>query len=89
MAVTGDDFGIVKMTAQGDEVFGSKIISYMRWVGATTAGHTLSITDNDGHVLWESMADGPYFLDIHPLFKLTKGIKINQMSSGYVLVYYK
>lgn len=35
----------------------------LRWVGATTAGHTCLIKDNAGRVVWRSVAGGANYVE--------------------------
>lgn len=35
----------------------------LRWVGATTAGHTCLIKDNGGRVVWRSVASGANYVE--------------------------
>lgn len=76
-------------SAQGDSITGVWHITYMRWTGASTAGHLLVVNDGDGDLIWDSEADGADFLDIHPLFEDRKGINVATMDSGHLLVYYR
>lgn len=87
MAVTGEVFGIAKMTAALDAITSKVRISWLRWVGATTAGHALSVTDTAGNVIWESEADGANFIDMFPVYKIVTGVKAATMDSGTLYVY--
>jgi len=75
------------MTDPGDSVTGRKRIAYLRWVGATTAGHVLVVNDGNGNLIWSGEADGPHFNDIQPIFESRDGIAIATIQSGYLLVY--
>jgi hypothetical protein len=87
MAVTQSDTIVPILNTQGDEITGRVYVRYVRWVGATTAGHTVSVTDSADHELFASEADGAAFIDVHPIFKWVDGVKANQMNSGKVYVY--
>jgi hypothetical protein len=87
MAITGLDKQVARMDAVSDEIQGKVFLKHLRWVGASTSGHTLIVTDNDGSVLWESIADGSNYIDIHPFYKIVKGVKIQAMPSGRLYAY--
>lgn len=89
MSVTHAGKGVIKLTTQGDSLSGARYFTYMRWVGATTAGHVMKANDTAGDLIWESEADGANFNDIHPLFDRRVGLVIGSMTSGFVLAYYK
>jgi len=42
---------------------GELVINGIRWVGSTTAGHLCVILDEDGVVLWESIASGANYVE--------------------------
>jgi len=87
MAVTGLDKQVARMDTAGDEVKGNIFLKHLRWVGGTTSGHSLIVTDVDGSVLWDSIADGGNYIDIHPFYKIVKGLKIQTMQSGRLYAY--
>ena len=87
MAVTNTAKGPIKMTAQGDAVTGSTYITWLRWVGATTAGHTLVVSDTAGDLIAASEADGPNFIDIIPIFSFRNGITATTMASGTLYIH--
>ena len=89
MAVSNEVKGPVKFTDPLDAVAYRRKWTYLRWVGATTAGHTLVINDADGDLVWDSEADGANFNDIHPLFQIRTGLTIATMGSGHVLAYFE
>lgn len=64
----------------------SLVIRYVRWVGATTAGHKL-VLQSKGMTIFESVADGANFIDVHPLFDMYHGIDITTLDSGTLYVY--
>ena len=87
MAVTGNAIGILKMTASADAVLGKMKIDFIRWVGATTAGHSCILKDTAGNVLFESEADGANFIDVHSLPLVVDGIDVDTMDSGTLYIY--
>jgi hypothetical protein len=87
MAVTGEGFGIIKFTAASDASSGRKIVTYARWIGGTTAGHSCILKDGNGNVLFESEADGANFLDLMPIFRAVDGLDVDTLDSGSLYVY--
>ncbi len=82
MAVTGLSKGRLKVTSAEVAFTGHKFVTYIRWIGATTAGHSLVVNDADGDMVWESEADGANFIDVHPIFDIIDGITVATMQSG-------
>lgn len=87
MAVTGFNVNILKMTAAADAQTGRLHIDYIKWVGATTASHTLSVTNTAGAIIFESEADGANFIDLHPMDKWVNGVIVATMDSGTLYVF--
>ena len=87
MAVTGAEKQVALMTTAGDELSGKQLVRHMRWVGGTTSGHSLVVTDSGGTVIWESIADGANYIDVHPFYRFFSGVKIQTMQSGRLYVY--
>ena len=65
------------------------LIKYIRWVGATTAGHSLVVNDTNGDMIFESVADGANFIDVHPIFEIIDGVVVATMQSGTLYVFYR
>ena len=76
------------MTAAADEITGSMFVKSFRWVcdGSAVAGHHLVVGDSAGNVFFDSYADGAYYIDIMPVYKQLKGIKVSTISSGKLYV---
>ena len=87
MAVSGQGTGVYIFTAGSDAITGPTYVKHMRWVGATTAGHLLSVTDTAGNVAWASEADGAHFIDVHPFYRYFTGLTVATMGSGTLYVY--
>jgi hypothetical protein len=68
-------------------VTGSYIIGYVRWVGATTAGHTATLRDPAGNEWFRSEADGANFIDLFPLNCRIQGGLVLSMGSGVFYAY--
>lgn len=87
MAISNQGGRVIKLTAQGDSFTDTVKISYLRWVGATTAGHTLDVQDGKGNTVFPSEADGANFLDICPIFDTIRGVDVATMQSGTLYIY--
>ena len=87
MAVTGQGTGVYVFSAGSDAITGKTYVKHIRWVGATTAGHHLTVSDSLGNVILDSYADGNYFIDIHPFYRYFTGITVTTMDSGKLYVY--
>lgn len=88
MAVTNTAFSPIKMTAENDAVTTKLYVSYIRWNGSasTAAGHLLQVTDTAGNIVFESVADGPYFIDVQRIDRPVTGIKLTDLDSGTVYI---
>ena len=87
MAITGQGTGIYVFGSAADAITGKAYVKHIRWVGATTAGHHLLVTDTAGNTILESYADGNYFIDVHPYYRYFLGIIVSIMDSGQLYVY--
>jgi hypothetical protein len=88
MAVTGSGTGVINFSASNDSIVGVNILSSLRWVGATTAGHLCVVTDAAGNVIFTSEADGANFIDGWVFdHKWVNGITIASMNSGALQIY--
>lgn len=88
MAVSGTGTGVFNFTASNDAVTEICILSSLRWVGATAAGHLCRVTDTAGNVLFVSEADGANFIDGWVFDrKWANGITIASMNSGSLQLY--
>lgn len=87
MAVTGQSIGIIRMSAAADAVTGKMKIDYIRWVGGTTAGHQCILKDTDGNTLFDSVADGAHFVDVHAIPMIVDGIDLDTLDSGILYIY--
>ncbi|HXK36989.1 MAG TPA: hypothetical protein VJ553_05410 [Candidatus Paceibacterota bacterium] len=85
--ITGQGSSVICMDAVADALTNEVYVKHLRWVGATTAGHQLIVSDVDGNVMWESVADGQYMIDVHPFYRSIKGITVTTMGSGKLYVY--
>lgn len=85
MAVTGHLGGGFTFSAQGDVYSGDRaFVKYMRWVGSasTAANDQLVVVDKYGDIVFRSIADGAYFIDMMPVYKWIEEIHVNTMGSG-------
>ena len=88
MAVTGTGTGVFNFSASNDAVTEICILSSLRWVGATAAGHKARVTDTAGNVLFVGEADGANFTDGWVFdHKWANGLTIASMNSGTIQIY--
>lgn len=64
-------------------------IEGIRWVGGSAAGHQLQLSDVDGNIVWESIANGANFVDESHIPLKTNGLTLLTRGSGTVYVYHK
>ncbi len=85
--VTDSPF-IIDTAGPGDIVSYSFRVRGIRWVGATTAGHTVSITDSNDVVKWESEAAGANHTEADTIAdeKLWKGLRVPTLASGKLYI---
>lgn len=83
-------------TVANNIVTGTQFVAKIRWVGATTAGHTATITDGNARVIWTSNASGANYVETDtfpspvPLKCVgtsTTGLCVTVLSSGILYVY--
>ena len=102
MAVTQATKDVIRFSAQGDAVvgpslasdsnIGNYLVQKIVWIGPTTAGHKLVVSDAAGTVFCEwqvstGEAGGTIDIDWHILPARMQGITITTMDSGKVDVY--
>ena len=88
MAVTGTGTGVLNFSASNDAVTDIHIVSSLRWVGATAAGHNCRVTDTAGNVIFVGEADGANFTDGWVFDrKWMNGIIAASMNSGTLQIY--
>jgi len=78
-------------TASSTAVTSGTFVAWMiRWVGATTAGHTASIQDKNGNVRWASEASGANYVEethFEAKPQIFEGLKVPTLASGIVYIY--
>lgn len=68
-------------------------IQKIRWVGATTAGHTAVVADSNNNVFWESVASGANYVESEDFSTLNLsqrgmvGLKVPTLGSGKLEIY--
>ncbi|OHB71859.1 MAG: hypothetical protein A2W23_06320 [Planctomycetes bacterium RBG_16_43_13] len=68
-------------------LFDSRLyIKEIKWVRATTAGHTVVLQNRNGRTLWASEAAGDNFVDIFLYEGWVEGLSIPTLASGKVYV---
>lgn len=87
--ISGHEKGIYRCTAAGDSLSGTLHVSYVRWVGATTAGHECILRERDGTgvIVFASLADGDNFLDVMAIKRWLHGFYVDVLDSGVLYVY--
>ena len=63
-------------------------ITGIRWIGATTAGHRVVITDGEGDRIWSSEASRANYVEAYDprSERLYTGLAVPTLDSGYVEV---
>lgn len=89
VAVSNTSVSPLILTAQDDADTRVFNITWIRWNGAAAAGDLLQVTDTIGNVIFESEADGANFIDIQPIFRIFRGVKIPNLDSGKVYIFYR
>lgn len=65
----------------------------IRWVGGTTAGHTISVQDKNGNVKYASVATGANYVEESHLVSpkneslIFDGLKVPTIGSGIIYIY--
>ena len=78
-------------TASSTAVTTKTFVAYIiRWVGATTAGHTASVQNDAAKIKWASEASGANYVeethfDGKPV--IFEGLKVPTLGSGVVYIY--
>lgn len=63
-------------------------VRQIRWVGATTAGHSVVIQDPSDNILWDSVAAGANYVEADSLNReWAAGFKVTTLDSGVLRVY--
>lgn len=93
MAVTVSS-RVAHLTAEGDELAYPLIVKTIRWVGATTAGHSLILTESSTGTttkeIYESVAAGANTVEeTLKEMTFTHGLRVGTLDSGEVWVYLK
>ena len=87
MAVTQTDTRIWKFSAAADSVSTKEHYRFLRWVGATAAGHNLIVTDGSGNEVFVSEANGANYVDDCPLGYSIGSLTVASMGSGALYAY--
>lgn len=93
MAVTVQG-STIRMTAEADEVSIPLVIKSIQWTGATVAGHLLEITEDStlgstsARLHFDEAAGANYVSSKLIERYYPKGIRLNDLDSGEVLVIY-
>ena len=87
MSVTTNAGYMIKMTAQSDAVTGSFKVGYVRWVNGVRANEECLLKDTNGSELFHSVADGPNYTDLMPIFRWVNGLTLTTLDSGTLYIY--
>ncbi len=91
--ISSNPFKITGTTSSSEVVTTARVrIQGFLWVGATTNGHLLSITDVAGNQLWKAqmvtrILNEGIFIPFPLGLRSVDGIHINDMDSGEVYIY--
>jgi sugar (pentulose or hexulose) kinase len=78
---------IIDTAGAGLVVTGSVNIRKVRWVGATTAGHTAVITDANDRVIWASVAPAANYVESDTVnHNAEGGYKVPTLGSGKLYI---
>ena len=61
-------------------------IKSIRWVGATTAGHTAIIHDQASNVIWSSVASGANYVESEIVEQWVNGLIVPTLASGVLYI---
>lgn len=64
-------------------------IEYIRWLGATDAGHTAIIQDGDGEEIWRADANSTDYSEESAVRLVAKGLIVPTLGSGVLFLYHK
>lgn len=85
--------GLIVIDTVGSASVAQAVISKIRWVGATTAGHTATVTDTAGNVFWASQASGANYVESDDYAQRDQskrtltGIVASALTSGTLYIY--
>ena len=63
------------------------MIDFVRWVGATTAGHQCLLKDAAGGIIFDSYATGSNYVEQAPIRKRYNGLTLTTLASGTLYIY--
>ena len=67
---------------------GAICIERIRWVGATTAAHAVTITDTAGSTIWASHAPTTNYTEESEINQWFNGLIVTVLGSGKLYIYY-
>ena len=65
---------------------GQVTVRSWKWLGATTAGHSLIVKDGQGRGRFKSVANGQNFIDADAPRIVMNGFSLDTMDSGTLLI---
>ncbi len=88
MAVTQTTTPYIIMGAQADVLTGNYKVSHIRWYNkAAIAGDDLTITDADGNVVLQDVADAENFTRTYIIMAAITNLTLSVLDRGTVFVY--
>jgi hypothetical protein len=61
-------------------------IARLRWVGATTAGHTVTVQDGASNHIWGSVASASNNVEDAPIHRIYSGLQVPTLGSGTLYI---
>lgn len=86
MAFTQTATDIWYSATQDDADTKMRYVSWIKWIGATTAGHKCVVTDTAGNKIFDSEANGANFIDFQMVDSTVTGIKVADLDSGHLIL---
>ena len=77
----------IDTAAAGVDIARRLYVKSIRWVGATTAGHTAILKDAAGRVIWESVAAGANHVEDDLIEEWWDEIDVDTIASGKLYIY--
>lgn len=69
-------------------------VKKIRWVGATTAGHSCIVKDKNDNIFWESVAAGANYVEetdfttYYTQSSVLQGLRVTTLGSGRLYIYH-
>lgn len=83
---TNTDKPIWYSATQGNEHTDLVHIQWVKWIGATSAGHKCQLQDQDGAYVFSDEASDANYVAFQPVGAAYRGLVLNDLDSGHVLI---